>query len=198
MGASWSSLLDGRAGIGRITSMVPRSPLRSLTRKLGGTTNCRRHLRWLAREGDFLFRRLLRRSPERAMRCRIVHERCAGLDVHKKSVYACAIWPSEKGDKKQEIRRFGTFTADLLKLADWLREHGITDVTMEATGVFWRPVWALLEGRFELLLVNRNTSRRFPDARQTPEIASGLRICSSMGCCEAVLSRLPRSRTCAT
>ena len=79
----------------------------------------------------------------------IVHERCAGLDVHKKSVYACAIWPGEKGEKKQEVRSFGSFTGDLLKLADWLRQRGVTHVAMEATGVFWRPVWAVLEGQFE-------------------------------------------------
>jgi transposase len=92
----------------------------------------------------------------------IVHEHCAGLDVHKKSVYACAIWPNEKGEKKQEVRSFGTFTADLLKLADWLREHGVTHVAMEATGVFWRPVWAVLEGQFELLLVNPQHIKAVP------------------------------------
>jgi transposase len=92
----------------------------------------------------------------------IIHGHCAGLDVHKKSVYACAIWPSEKGEKKQEVRSFGTFTADLLKLADWLREHGVTHVAMEATGVFWRPVWAVLEGQFELLLVNPQHIKAVP------------------------------------
>jgi len=92
----------------------------------------------------------------------IVHQHCAGLDVHKKSVYACAIWPGEKGEKKQEVRSFGTFTADLLKLADWLREHGMTHVAMEATGVFWRPVWAVLEGQFELLLVNPQHIKAVP------------------------------------
>ena len=92
----------------------------------------------------------------------IIHERCAGLDVHKKSVYGCAIWPGEKGEKKQQVRSFGTFTADLLKLADWLREHGVTHVAMEATGVFWRPVWAVLEGQFELVLVNPRHIKAVP------------------------------------
>jgi transposase len=92
----------------------------------------------------------------------VIHERCAGLDVHKKSVYGCAIWPGDKGEKKQEVRSFGTFTADLLKLAGWLREHGVTHVAMEATGVFWRPVWAVLEGQFELLLVNPQHIKAVP------------------------------------
>jgi transposase len=92
----------------------------------------------------------------------IVHECCAGLDVHKKSVYACATWRGQKGEKKQEVRSFGTFTGDLLKLADWLRERGVSDVAMEATGVLWRPVWAVLEGQFELLLVNPQHIKTVP------------------------------------
>lgn len=105
----------------------------------------------------------------------VVHERCAGLDVHKKSVYGCAIWPGDKGGKQQEIRSFGTMTADLLKLADWLRERGITHVAMEATGVFWRPVWAVLEGQFELMLVNPHHIKAIPgrktDAKDSEWIA---------------------------
>jgi transposase len=92
----------------------------------------------------------------------VVHERCAGLDVHKKSVYACATWVGDKGSKKQEVRSFGTMTADLLRLADWLREHQVTHVAMEATGVFWRPVWAVLEGQFELMLVNPHHIKAIP------------------------------------
>lgn len=84
----------------------------------------------------------------------VVYERCAGLDVHKKNVYGCVITLEKSGRKKQEVRSFGTMTADLLKLAEWLREHGVTHVAMEATGVFWRPVWAALEEQFELMLVN--------------------------------------------
>ena len=109
----------------------------------------------------------------------VVHERCAGLDVHKKSVYACAIWPGEKGEKQQEIRSFGTMTADLLKLADWLRGHGVTHVAMEATGVFWRPIWAVLEGQFELMLVNPHHIKAIPgrktDAKDSEWIADLLR-----------------------
>jgi transposase len=91
-----------------------------------------------------------------------VHERCAGLDVHKKSVYACVIWSEAQGKKRQEVRSFGTMTTDLLGLADWLREHGVRQVAMEATGVYWRPVWAVLEGEFELMLVNPQHIKAIP------------------------------------
>jgi transposase len=92
----------------------------------------------------------------------VVHARCAGLDVHKKSVYGCVICLEANGEKRQEKRSFGTMTADLLSLADWLREHAVTHVGMEATGVYWRPVWAILEGQFELMLVNPHHVKAIP------------------------------------
>ena len=78
----------------------------------------------------------------------VVYARCAGLDVHKKTVSAC-ISLCEGEDKRQQTRVFRTFTRDLLALADWLKQHGVTHVAMEATGVYWRPVWAVLEGHVE-------------------------------------------------
>lgn len=84
----------------------------------------------------------------------VVYTHCAGLDVHKKTVSACISVCESKHTKQQQTRAFGTFTQDLLKLADWLKEHGVTHVAMEATGVYWRPVWAMLEGHFEQMLVN--------------------------------------------
>jgi transposase len=79
----------------------------------------------------------------------VVYARCAGLDVHKKTVSVCiSVWEAG-GDKRQQTRVFGTFTRDLLALVDWLKEQGITHVAMEATGVYWRPVWAVLEGQVE-------------------------------------------------
>lgn len=92
----------------------------------------------------------------------VVHARCAGLDVHKKSVYGCVICCEANGEKRQQKRSFGTMTADLLGLADWLREHEVTHVVMEATGVYWRPVWAILEGQFELMLVNPHHVKAIP------------------------------------
>ena len=92
----------------------------------------------------------------------VVHERCAGLDVHKKSVFACVICLESNGSKHVEIRSFGTVTRELLKLQDWLRENHITHVAMEATGVYWRPIWAVLEGQFELMLVNPHQIKAIP------------------------------------
>jgi transposase len=84
------------------------------------------------------------------------------LDVHKKVILACALWFDEQGRKQQEVRSFGTVSAELLRLADWLKGHGVTHVAMEATGVYWRPVWAVLEGQFELMLVNPQHMKALP------------------------------------
>lgn len=83
----------------------------------------------------------------------VLYPRCCGLDVHKKSISACVIIRKQGKVEKLE-RRFGTFTSELEQLAEWLEEQQVTHVAMEATGVYWKPVWNVLEGRFELLLVN--------------------------------------------
>ena len=92
----------------------------------------------------------------------VVYGRCAGLDVHKKTVSACVSVCEAEGKKQQQMRVFGTFTSDLLALADWLAEHQVTHVAMEATGVYWRPVWAVLEGRFQQMLVNPQHIKAVP------------------------------------
>ena len=92
----------------------------------------------------------------------VLYERCAGLDVHKKSIAACALWFDETGEKRKEIRSFLTMTASLLALADWLKRRGVTHVAMEATGVYWRPVWTVLEGQFERILVNPSHVKALP------------------------------------
>jgi transposase len=84
----------------------------------------------------------------------VLYERCCGLDLHKKSVTACRLAPGPDGHVRQEVRTFGTMTADLLELRDWLETGGVTHVAMESTGVYWKPVWNLFEERFTLLLVN--------------------------------------------
>jgi transposase len=92
----------------------------------------------------------------------IVYPRCAGLDVHKKTVVAC-VRVLEPGRKvRPETRRFDTMTCGLKALADWLTSKGVTQVAMESTGVYWKPVWNLLEGRFELLLVNAQHIKKVP------------------------------------
>ena len=81
----------------------------------------------------------------------VVHERCCGLDVHQKSVVACLITLDTQGKQDKQLRRFGTMTAELLALADWLTAAGCTHVAMESTGVYWKPVFNLFEGLFALL-----------------------------------------------
>jgi transposase len=84
----------------------------------------------------------------------IKHPRCAGLDVHKRSITVCRLTPGPGGELQAELRTFGTTTRELLALADWLAEASVTHVVMESTGVYWKPVYNLLEGSFTLLLVN--------------------------------------------
>ena len=83
----------------------------------------------------------------------VVNPRCCGLDVHKKSISACVII-REHGKVEKLERRFGTFTQELEDMAEWLAEHHVSHVVMEATGVYWKPVWNVLEGSFDLMLVN--------------------------------------------
>ena len=93
---------------------------------------------------------------------RILHERCCGLDVHKASIAACAL-VMDKGKTDEEIRRFGTMTQDLKALAGWLSEKEIRHVAMESTGVYWKPVWNVLEdGGFQLLLANAHEVKIVP------------------------------------
>ena len=91
----------------------------------------------------------------------IVYKRCCGLDVHKETVAACVM--IREGEKVQkEIRTFRTMTSDLLVLHDWLLAHRVTHVAMESTGVYWKPVFNLLEGSFEVLLVNASHIKAVP------------------------------------
>lgn len=91
----------------------------------------------------------------------VLYSRCAGLDVHKDSVVACARIV-EQGGADQQIRTFGTQTRDLLALSDWLTTCGCTHVAMESTGVYWKPVWHVLEGSFELVLAHATHVRNVP------------------------------------
>lgn len=84
----------------------------------------------------------------------LVYERCCGLDVHKKMVVACLILPDEKGKQSKEVRTFRTTTQELLLLRDWLVLTGCTHLAMEATGVYWKPIYNVLDGAVELLVVN--------------------------------------------
>lgn len=90
----------------------------------------------------------------------LLYERCAGLDVHKDTVVACVRCVSTPVHR--EVRTFATTTSGLLALADWLSAHGCTHVAMEATGVYWKPVWHILDGQFELVLANAQHIRNVP------------------------------------
>jgi transposase len=105
----------------------------------------------------------------------VIHERCCGLDVHKKTVVACVITPPGK-----ETRTFSTMTQGLLEMADWLVERGVTHAAMESTGVFWKPIYNLLEGLdLTLLLVNARHIKAVPgrktDVKDAEWIADLLR-----------------------
>jgi transposase len=91
-----------------------------------------------------------------------IYDRCCGLDIHKKTVVACVIARGSGARVRKEIRTFGTMTDDLLTLADWLAAENVTHVAMESTGVFWKPVFNLLEDRFQLLLVNARDIKQVP------------------------------------
>jgi len=92
----------------------------------------------------------------------VIVERPAALDVHKAQVTACVRVPNADGERVSEVREFSTMVGGLLVLRDWLKAHGVTKVAMEATGVYWKPVWAVLEDDFELLLVNARHVRNLP------------------------------------
>jgi len=84
----------------------------------------------------------------------VEYERCCGIDVHKETVVACVIVPGADGKPIKETRTFNTMTGDLRALAEWLKQKQCTHVAMESTGVYWKPVYNLLEGQFEVLVVN--------------------------------------------
>lgn len=100
----------------------------------------------------------------------VLYPRCAGLDVHKDSVVACVRCVS--APVHREVRSFATTTRSLRALAEWLAAHGCTHVAMEATGVYWKPVWHLLDGQFDLVLANAQHIRNVPGRKTDVNDAS--------------------------
>jgi transposase len=92
----------------------------------------------------------------------IVYERCAGLDVHKKSVVACLITPGPDGESRKERQTFSTMTPDLVRMREWLTAHHCQQVAMESTGVYWRPIFNVLEGHLEAMVVNAQHIKAVP------------------------------------
>lgn len=92
----------------------------------------------------------------------VLYARCAGLDVHKESVAVCVLTPGVGAEANKEIREFGTTTAELRALAAWLRQCAVTHAAMESTGVYWKPVYNILESACELILVNARHIKQVP------------------------------------
>jgi transposase len=92
----------------------------------------------------------------------VIYQRVCGVDVHKKTIAACVRCMLGDGKVREEVRSFGTMTRDILALADWLAQEGVTHVAMESTGSYWKPIYNLLEDRFEVLLVNASHIKQVP------------------------------------
>lgn len=109
----------------------------------------------------------------------VLYACCAGLDVHKATVVACLLLTSPSGKVTKEVRTFATTTAGLRALAAWMESFGVTHVAMESTGIYWRPVLAILEGRFQVILVNAQHMKAVPghktDMKDSEWIADLLR-----------------------
>jgi transposase len=102
-----------------------------------------------------------------------LHKRCAGVDVHKTEVVVCLRLVTD-GKVEREVRRFPTTTHGLLELAEWLESARCTHVAMEATGVYWKPVWHILDGRFALILANAAHVKTVPGRKSDVNDASWL------------------------
>jgi len=91
----------------------------------------------------------------------VMYPRCCGLDVHKSSITACILL-AQSGKPLKHIRRFGCTTRELRELVVWLQEYGIEQVAMESTGVYWKPVWNVLESHFQIVLANAQHIKAVP------------------------------------
>ena len=128
----------------------------------------------------------------------VVHPRCAGLDVHKRTVVACRLIPGPGADPAREVRTFGTTTRELLALADWLAAADVSHVAMESTGSFWKPVYNILEADSSCSSSTRPTSRPCRGARPTSATPSGSPISSATASCGRASSRPGPNATCAS
>ena len=115
----------------------------------------------------------------RSKQMQVIHQYCCGLDVHKKTVVACILITSQDGSVQKKVRTFSTMTVDLLALVDWLQASQITHVALESTGVYWHPVFNLLEEDFSIILVNAQHMKALPgrktDIKDSEWIADLLR-----------------------
>lgn len=116
---------------------------------------------------------------------RVMYARCAALDVHKKTVVACRRETKSNGEVQSEVQTFGTTTPELLQLMDWLSEWEVTTVAIESTGEYWKPVFNLLEGNFEVILVNAKHVKQVPGRKTDVKDAEWLAELLSYGLLKA-------------
>jgi transposase len=100
----------------------------------------------------------------------VIYTRCCGIDLHKKVIVACLLICTAQGVQK-EIQTFSTMVQDLYRLRDWLKTKQCQAAAMESTGVFWKPIWNVLEGEMELLLVNAQHIKAVPGRKVRREVA---------------------------
>lgn len=128
-----------------------------------------------------------------------VIERGCSLDVHKKSIAGCVRVPGDKSQRLQEVRTFGTAAADLLARRDGLEASGATHVARESTGVYWKPIFYVLEEAFTCVLVNPVHMAQVPGRKtDVQDCVWILPNCWSTGSCGGASCRRPRSESCGT
>jgi len=111
----------------------------------------------------------------------VTHKHCAGVDVHKKTVVACCLSEQRNGQLRREIRTYGTTTAELLRLSEWLVSEGITHIAMESTGEYWKPVYNILESSYEVMVVNSHHFKQVPGRKTDVKDAEWLADLLSYG-----------------
>jgi transposase len=116
----------------------------------------------------------------------VLYPRCCGVDVHKKQVVACLLTPGTAGTPRKAIRTFGTTTTELLRLVDWLQAAECTHVAMEATGVYWKPLYNVCEGLFTVIVANAQ------HIKVVPRWGPGLRWLHALRCGTARAGHSPQ------
>ncbi len=117
-----------------------------------------------------------------------LYKRCAGLDVHSETIVACVLTGDNDSSLSKEIETFPTLTKDLFRLLKWLEEHEVTHVAMESRGIYWKPVYNILEDFFDITLAMLNELRMYLVAKRMYQMPSGLPSYYDMGESKRALS----------
>jgi transposase len=124
----------------------------------------------------------------------LLYERCAGLDVHKRNVLVCVTTPDSQGQRHKERRTFSPMTPELLRMRHWLQDLGVRHVAMESTGVFWKPIFNILEGHMEVLVVNAQHLKAVPGRKTDVKDAEWIADLLAGEVDPSVLAQLARGR----